>query len=61
MWISCVLPVNKHSYILTIVINYGEIIMHSLPQDQLTTLSLKEVGAAFEQWRTTRAKKSKIP
>ncbi|HXH54758.1 MAG TPA: hypothetical protein VNK03_03325 [Gammaproteobacteria bacterium] len=35
--------------------------MHSLSQDQLTPLSLKEVGAAFEQWRATRAKKSKIP
>jgi hypothetical protein len=35
--------------------------MHSLSQDQLTPLSLKEVGTAFEQWRATRAKKSKIP
>jgi hypothetical protein len=35
--------------------------MHSLLQDQLTPLSLKEVSAAFEQWRATRAKKSRIP
>lgn len=35
--------------------------MHSLSQDQLAPLSLEEVAAAFEQWRATRAKKSKIP
>ncbi len=35
--------------------------MHTLEQDQSIAPSLKEVSARFEQWRSTRAKRGKIP